>query len=464
MAGIGFHLREIVQKKTFHEWIKLYLYAAIIFAGPWLFSILALIGLSVWSKPDINDVELAIFITSLVYVYAFSLIITGVFQLVVTRYIADALYMDKAEDVAPSFAGVTATVASLQMAIASIFLAFLDLGLYTKLALMGTYVAVSIVWMEMIYLSAAKDYTAIVVAFFLGYLVSVLAAKLLGARYGLEGYMGGFYVGQVVLCFFLLHRVFAEMPTTKSFDFRFLSYFRRYPLLVLSGVFYSTAIWIDKFIYWFGSEGQQVHSLLYADFPYDSAMFFAYASIIPTLAIFLVRIETSFYLRYKSYYEGIEGGDCLGDLLERKHKIVQSLKESSVAVLVYQGLFTITVILLVPVFLGWMGVDSVHTTLYRVACAGAFLHVAVLVVTILLLYFDFQMPVFIVSTIFLVLNGGLTWLNIQLAPDYRGWGYFFACLITLVTGAGMLYNGLQNLEFHTFVKQPITDRQIVVDA
>lgn len=60
-----------------------------------------------------------------------------------------------------------------------------------------------------------------------------------------------------------------------------------------------------------------MHSLFYTHFPYDSAMFFAYITIVPALALFLVRVETEFYTEYKAYFGGILAKDPLAKIEAR---------------------------------------------------------------------------------------------------------------------------------------------------
>ena len=69
------------------------------------------------------------------------------------------------------------------------------------------------------------------------------------------------------------------------------------------GFLYYIAIWSDNFIFWFSKLGNQVQSLLYNYTSYDSSVFLAYTTILPSLAIFVLHIETSFYDKFKTFYE-----------------------------------------------------------------------------------------------------------------------------------------------------------------
>ena len=463
MAGIGFRLREIVTRKTFTEWVQLYLYSAIVFAGPWLFSILCLAALSVFALPDLHREGVALFTVTVVYCYAFSLIATGLLQLPVTRYVADRLYVKDRTSILPSFVATTIVVATVQAFVGAAFMSLCDVSLAYKIWATSLYVVISVIWMAMIFLTAAKDYNALVAGFFVGYLVSFVLGKLLGMRMGVDGLLCGFLAGQVVLCFWLVWRIFEEFPNDLPFNFDFRHTFTQYPTLAWSGVAYSAAIWIDKFLFWFHPKtGIRVHSLFYTHFPYDSAMFFAYLTIVPTLSLFLVRVETEFYTKYKAFFGGILNKDPLSAIEARKRELIETLRKSLGAVIIYQGIVTLAVMILLPMLLDTFDISQDHLPVFRTACIGAVFHVLLLVLTVVLLYFDFRGAVLLVSAFFLVSNAGFTWITLSMPEDTWGLGYLGSTALSLLLCIVLLWNRLTNLEFVTFVRQPINQQKVVV--
>jgi uncharacterized membrane protein len=455
MAGIGFRLREMATKKTFAEWLKLYTYSAVIFSGPWLVSILALAALSVFALPSMQSIDIRMFTVTIVYCYCFSLIATGLIQLVVTRYVSDQFYMRNPDAVVPTFVGSIALTVLFQTVTGSVALFFGDFDFLYKIVTLGIYVAVSVIWVEMLFLSAAKDYANIVIAFGVGYLVSFVGAQGLGAVFGLVGLSLGFLVGQVILMVLLMHRIFAEYRFGKGFDFEFLGHFRKYPTLAVSGFTYNVAIWIDKILLWYSPSGLHIHGYFYTHFPYDSAMFIAYVSIIPTLSIFLLRIETDFYLRYKNYYGTILAKAPLSQILERKREMLAVLKSAFSTVLIYQGIVTVGVFIIMPFLVGVLGIDPLYTPVFRVGVVAAFFHAGLLIVMILTLYFDFRGTAMLLSVLFLVTNATFTIVASELGPWALGFGYLTACLVSVVAGYFMFAERIRNLEYLTFMRQPI---------
>ena len=84
-------------------------------------------------------------------------------------------------------------------------------------------------------------------------------------------------------------------PFPQSIDFLFWKKKLLYPSLMLIGLLYNLGIWIDKFMFWYYPDtSEQIIGPLRASVIYDLPVFMAYLSIIPGMAVFLVRIETDF--------------------------------------------------------------------------------------------------------------------------------------------------------------------------
>lgn len=378
---------------------------------------------------------------------------TGFIQLVVTRYISDQLYMRKTNNITPTFLGAMALVVPAQTAIASIFLFLTDLTLFYKITALGLYTTVSVIWIEMIFLGAAKDYARIVSYFAVGYLASFIGAHIFGWLFLLDGFLFGFLVGQLVLCTLLMNRIFTEYKMERGFNFLFAEYYSKYKSLAFIGFLFNTAIWIDKIIFWFSPSGLNIHSNFYTHFPYDSSMFIAFLTIVPSVAIFLLRIETDFYTKYKSYYGAILQKADYETILRKKNDMISILRNSLMTVIIYQGSFSIGVMILMPFIISILGIDPVNVPLFRVACGGAFFHILLFVLFILFLYFDFRGSALFLSSVYLATNSIFTVASVYAGESTHGLGYLFACVVTFVIGITLFIDRIRNLEYLTFMRQ-----------
>jgi uncharacterized membrane protein len=90
MAGIGFELRHLLRKNTLTSLLQAYAYAGVIGSGPWVFSIIGILLVGVFSVSVVAPPLLVTqFQTSVTYLVASSLILTGAAQLAFTRFISD---------------------------------------------------------------------------------------------------------------------------------------------------------------------------------------------------------------------------------------------------------------------------------------------------------------------------------------------------------------------------------------
>ena len=108
MAGIGFRLKRLIADETYGGWLRAHIYGAVVSSGPWLLSVFTLAALALLSRDIMQDRALDVFRSIVIYCYTFSLITTGGVQMVVTRHVADALYLGDESALAGRFAGPSA--------------------------------------------------------------------------------------------------------------------------------------------------------------------------------------------------------------------------------------------------------------------------------------------------------------------------------------------------------------------
>ncbi|MFQ5674379.1 MAG: exopolysaccharide Pel transporter PelG, partial [bacterium] len=141
MAGIGFRLRKIFANDTYTDTLRGVVIAAAIAGGPIFFSILCLILLGVFAT-FITSQEMDLFLVTLVYVFAFSLISTGIIQLLITRYLSDLIYVNKVELILPAFSAVLALTVICQLVIGLPFILRWQVDFLYKIAALILYIVI----------------------------------------------------------------------------------------------------------------------------------------------------------------------------------------------------------------------------------------------------------------------------------------------------------------------------------
>ena len=456
MAGIGFELKKILNRQTFLGDLTAYLYAAMVSSGPWLMSIVCLAVLGAYQGAGLTRLEHALFRSTVVYTYAFSLILVGIVQMIATRYMADRLYEKKIDDILPTLYTLTILVLVAGTVFATGSYLFFEVSWLHKTLGVMLFLVVSLIWLCMIFLSAIKDYNGIVNAFALGAGVSIAGAFYLGSPLGTEGYIAGYLLGQSVTLFWILAKILVEFPPNMSWNADLLGYFIRYWDLVGIGFLFNLGIWADKFVFWLAPDARVIVPWFTTHDIYEGPVFFAYLTIVPAMAIFLLKIETVFYQHYRQYYAKVVGKRSLADILAEKTAMVDALKGSMRDVFVIQGTVSVFCLIFAPRLVAWAHLSTLQVPLFRIVLIGSFLQILLCINVIILFYFDLRRSVLLVSIVFVVANAGLSALSVFLGMPFYGYGYTYACLIALMVAFHQLHVNVRDLEFITFAQQPVT--------
>jgi len=464
MAGIGFELRKMVNEDTFIGDMKAYAYAGMISSGPWIITMLCISVLWVFSYPALGIGTLKFIRVTIVYTYAYSLITTGMIQLVVTRFLADRLYLKQRNIFLPTYVGLMVTTVIFQGIVGVFFYSFSEAGFYFKLIGIMLYIAVSCIWQSMIFLSAARDFLAIVASFVLGCFASFILAISLGNQFGINGYLLGYTLGQIAIVFLLMQRIFYEFDSIVVCRFDFLRQIGNYYQLFIFGVLYFVALWIDKIIYWYSPGGEHVDALFYSHYPYDSCVFLAYLTIIPGLAHFLLDVETNFYESYKGFYGAIINKGTFKEIQVKKKEMTQVIVESLSRLVVLQTVVTALFLFYAPLFANYLKLESDSIPVLMAAGVGAYFHVFLVVAMLIILYFDQRRIAINLALIFLITNSSFTVFVIKYAPHYMGWGYAAATIVTFCYAAYSMIYILRNVEYLTFVRQPLVKPSLPAEA
>ena len=307
----------------------------------------------------------------------------------------------------------------------------------------------------MIFLSAARDYFAIIKVFISGYLLAIIMGFGGAYYYGLDGLLWGFAVGLLFLGVLLCARVYQEFPSRVRFDRGVLGYWRRMPWLVLCGFCYNAALWVDKIIFWIADGRKAAGGVLYAPADYDTCFFWAYLTIVPAMTLFLIRIETSFYSHYADYLGAVSGGASYWEIEQKCAIISDNLRLSISRLLKIQGGFTGLVIFIAPDLVRMLHMSSDLVIQLRYAFLAAFVQSLFLIMIIVILYFDLQKLAGLLTLAALILN---TVFSLYFAFNHNilgGIGALAAFLIALLVGMYYFNRHMKDLIFETFARQRI---------
>ncbi len=474
MAGVGFNLRKLVQRDDLLGIISGFFYSTWVTAGPWILTIFSLF-LIIWISDIAGYKTIAEFRLIVIYNFAFSLAFTAPVFMVVTRYLADLVFAagDESPDgkrgdgspldkVPGMLLGSVVLVFLSQFPFVAIFyLWYVELEPVVRIAAMVNYFLVAGLWVVAVYLTALKAYHVISLTFLIGLALSLLLAWRFAGSYSLAGMLLGFSVGLAVIMFGLIAYIFAEYNAEAREPFNFVRYFKRYWELALAGLFYNLAIWVDKWIMWlFAPEREMIIPGMPSYPDYDAAMFLAYLSIIPGLAMFVISVETNFFMQYLRFYRDIQRHVNFERIQQNMGRIVGSLNSGLRSMIVLQGCIAVVLLLLSPRLYDLLGFSYTQIGMFRFGVLGAFFHVLLVMQFIILTYFDFRRLVLVLQGLFLATNVVFTFISLKMGFPFYGGGYFASTLVTFAVTYFALTRYVGDLPYRTFVRDNLSVKRM----
>lgn len=449
MAGIAFKLRHYTEDASYFGILKGYSFSAVLVAGPWLISATALGALAFIAQGDVT-----LFHAIIMYVFCFSLIYVGIFQFVVTRFLADKLYSGEIEFHIPTFVGTLLFTLGPQALIGVVFLSTLEASLLSRFLIYNIYLIINAIWVILLFLGILRAYEWVVFAFLLGGSVSLICGFLLERLIHQTGIFSAFLVGQVITLSMLIWLFLSEFPWKKPIDFSFFRYFRLYPSLAFLGLIYYLSIWVDKFIYRASSFGKLiVPQFLYAAPSYELLAFIAQLTIVPSLAIFFLRVETDFYERYREFFAAISHHHPFSLIESCKNALLRSVREGFLTILQFQGALSLAAIFLAPKIFQRMQLDDAQMAILQVLLLGTFFQTYLFLTVILMLYFELYRQALISCTLFFIANGALTLAFLHYTTLTAGWGFTLSAMGGFLYAACSLMNSLNHIPEIIFMRQ-----------
>jgi uncharacterized membrane protein len=454
MAGIGFELRSLLRGQSFFSLLRGYGYAAIIGSGPCVLSILAVIGIGLISAGRVPPDDVRLFLVSVTYLMAGSLVFTGLLQFMFTRFIADQLFQKLRGEVTPNLVGALGLTAAAAGLVGTLLVGlFFGGSLSYRLLMVAGFVMLSQSWVVIVMLSGLKEYRQVLAVFVAGYSVSACAATA-AMRFGAEGLLAGFLLGQALLLYLMLVLVVRAFPARRLVSFAFLGAHKAHYSLIGTGFLYNFGIWADKLVFWMNpATSEPVVAPLRTSLIYDVPIFLAYLSIVPGMAVFLVRVETDFAERYDAFYKAVREGETLSQIERLKAHMTEVVRLGIGEILRIQGLTILVLIFASQRLLPALGISLLYRPLFCVYLVGTGLQVLMLAVLNVLFYLDQRGATLALSALFVTLNVGLTLLSQRLGPSFYGYGFAVSTLVTGLLGMAIVSRRFARLEYQTFMLQ-----------
>ena len=264
--------------------------------------------------------------------------------------------------------------------------------------------------------------------------------------------MLGFLVGQVSLLGGMLVLIVRGYPTSRSVAFDLFDRRWLYPSLMLVGLFFNAGVWADKIIFWVApSTGGNVIGPLRASLIYDIPVFLAYLSLIPGMAVFLVRMETDFVEYYTNFYDAVREGGSLSYIEDMRNQMVATIRLGVFQIIKIQAIAALLIMVAAPDIFVALGISELYLPLLRVQLVAAGLQVVFLAIINVFCYLDQRRVLVWLTGTFLVLNVVFTLISLKLGPAFFGYGFLLALGVCVVAGLWLVNRSMGRLEYQTFM-------------
>ncbi|MCA0981174.1 exopolysaccharide Pel transporter PelG [Exiguobacterium aestuarii] len=463
MAGIGFQLKRLYDKSGFFGQLRAYGYSAITAVGPMFLSILLITASREWLLYlNVGASEVNIYMAAVQYTFIFSQLLTGGFLFTISRFVADQTFLEKEENVLSSLYGLISLIVMIGLVISVLFYMRSPLPFSYKLVTYLYFTQLSVIWILSMYVSALKDYKKIVTSYVLGTLVAAFFIWLLTSPLGHQTATSVF-IGLNLGFFVILIRLFRDIhhyfQVNNRNYFYFLVYLEKYPLLFLIGTAYYFGLYGHNLATWFSDRAIIVgETYLMAPY-YDTPVFYAYLSVLPSLVLFMVTLETTFYTSYKKYYGRILNGYPFQDIQTAKREMFRVLGSELLFMAQVQMLVTFIFLFLGVRLLPFLGMTQNQIDIFIIVVLGSWFLSLVITIFLILLYFD-ERRAAIQLTGFYAVTSFLVTLALVLLFDVYGIGMFLSAILAFMWGTRLLIRSLNDIDYTTFCSQPIVYQEV----
>jgi uncharacterized membrane protein len=461
MAGIGFELRKLFAGKGLILNLRANLYASIVVAGPMILGVVMLFGIKILSNMvGATTHEQDIIVVIVTYSILFPLLLTSLVSYVSTRYVADMLYEDRYDRILPSMYGAISLCLLVGAVGWTIFLAFSGIPFLYAFFSFVLFCEAVVVWIQMTYTNAAKDYRSAVIGFGVGILAGLLAGYVLVVLLHLDTIpsllaavcvaYGVMLVGFTVV----LHGYF---PIGSGSSLRFLEWVEKYPSLVMVGFFSTAGLFVHMLLMWASPWGKQVIGLFYFAPAYDIPALMAMLTTVVTTVNFVTSVEITFYPKYRQYFGLLNGGSTLSDLDKASQEMTIVLKQE----LFYLAQIQLLVELLAITLAGsviprlGLGFTPLMIGIFRVLCIGYGLYAISNSMVLFLMYLSNYRDAMLATLALVVVSTIGTMIILWLPQYFYGFGFVAASLCMFIVAWMRLAAYINHLDYNIFCRQPV---------
>ncbi|WP_440979076.1 exopolysaccharide Pel transporter PelG [Sphingomonas pseudosanguinis] len=451
MAGIGFQLARMAREGGVGGIAGAALHGAVISAGPWLVTALAMAAFERWTPGAMAAGDALMVHSVLIYAFSLSALAAGPIAILATRLMADRLFARDVGGVPGILLVALAGGGALALALGA-----LVFGTWAQLPLVrAAWASVLLAWLTQIWiasplLTALRQYRAVPLAYLLGVGGAGICLTLAGHPGGtwvLASVTGGAGL-TLAAVLFILRRQFTAPPILPGRD---LIGSRLALIVGMAGLAGAVAIWVDKWLLWAGPDSIATLGHLRLNPINDAGSFLGLLTIVPGLTLVLIVGETRFDRAFGDLMARCTGTSTLARIEEARAELIETLSDGLRLLVLIQALVAaLAWVLAVPLF-ELIGADPRGIFAFRHTSAGAVFHLVAIGATVVLSYYDLFARVVLIWGSFALASALATWLQWNAGFAAFGWGYMAGAVVGASVGIAMVAESTVRLVYLLFV-------------
>lgn len=465
VAGIGVKLNKIYSKNTLASRLTGFGYSTIISVAPMFVVIGAVLLMQIllgFSRVGYAVREL--YSCTVLYIFIFSLLTASPFNAVLSKYLSDIIYLDRYDDILPCYyVGLAANIIfsavfGIVFCVREYVVGQVD-PVFVLLGYCG-YVALTLTFYSMLYLSICKVYPIISGFFTIGMTITVLLSLVLVHLFRVSviyAMLASLDVGFLVIAgleYALVKSYFRENSGKYREVFR---YFKKYFPLVLTNFLYTLGLYMHNFVFWTTDMHMVVAKSFVCMTSYDMATCLAMFTNLSASVIFISRVEMHFHERYKAYSEAVTGGRGM-DIRETKSRMFEQLSDELVNLVRIQFIVTVMVFFLCMIFMPQFGFGGLVMQIYPCLTVGYFILFVMYAAIIFLYYFNDLKGAVLTALSFVLATLVGSFVSTHLTPMWYGIGLVFGAFVGWTVSYFRLRWVERMLDIHIFCKGNLMKR------
>ena len=464
MAGIGFELNRLFNRKSIVSYIGAYSAAAMVFTGPMLLGVALLFfvrTISSMAGATLNEQDIIVIIIT--YALIASMLLNNIFSNTITRYVADLLFTEKPKRVMPSLHGALAIQLVTGTLFYGPFMIFSGVGPLNSVLGFMIFCELIVVWTLISFVSAVKDYVRIIVIFAFGVVAAVVSGLVmvfLTSMDTISAMLVSVYVGYGAMSLGYYDALKRYFPESEGKAFSFVEYFFLNPQLAFIGLCLSVGMFSHFVVVWLSPYGKSIIGTLYSAPLYDVPALFAFLSTLMTTINFSTTTEVYFYPVYRNYYNLLNTNGSLQAIELAEREMLTILKRELVYLVFKQFVVTLIVSTIGSAVLSevsFAGFNATTRGIFRVLCVGYGIFASANGILLILFYFADYRDALISTILFAAGTLGCSLVLLVTGANFPFYGFSIAvgAILMYVSALFFLWSYTSRLQYNIFSKQPL---------